>query len=52
MKLIGIASALALAGSVVLGAQTESKSKVTVKEARTSPSPAVSSRTPAALATC
>jgi len=32
MKLIGIASALALAGSVVLGAQTETKSKVTVKE--------------------
>jgi|GEM_PF-5144462 hypothetical protein len=32
MKLIGIAAAVALAGSVALGAQTESKSKVTVKE--------------------
>jgi len=32
MKLIGIASALALAGSVALGAQSESKSKVTVKD--------------------
>jgi azurin len=32
MKLIGIASVLALAVSVSLGAQTESKSKVTVKE--------------------
>ena len=32
MKLIGIAAALAVAGSVALGAQTESKSKVTVKE--------------------
>jgi hypothetical protein len=32
MKLIGMAAALALAGSVALGAQTESKSKVTVKE--------------------
>ena len=32
MKLIGIASALALAGSVALGAQSESKSKVMVKD--------------------
>ena len=32
MKLIGMASALALAGSVALGAQTESKSKVMVKD--------------------
>jgi len=32
MKLIGIAAAVALAGSIALGAQTESKSKVTVKE--------------------
>ena len=32
MKLIGLASAIVLAGSVVLGAQTESKSKITVKE--------------------
>jgi len=32
MKLIGLASALALAGSVALGAQTESKSKVVVKD--------------------
>jgi hypothetical protein len=32
MKLIGIASALALAASVALGAQTESKTKVTVKD--------------------
>jgi hypothetical protein len=32
MKLIGIASALALASTVALGAQTESKSKITVKD--------------------
>lgn len=32
MKLIGIAAAFALAGSVALAAQTESKSKVTVKD--------------------
>lgn len=34
MKLIGFAAALALAGSVALTAQTESKSKVEVKEGK------------------